>query len=147
MLVILMEDVSNLGDMGDVVNVSDGYGRNYLVPQGLALPATGQRAGHFAHQRAQIDRRKERLRKEALAVVGDLSGVAVTIPRQVGEDDKLYGSVTNRDIQAALEAEGYTIDRRKIALDHPLRELGVYKVTLKLHSEVKTDVGVWVTAL
>lgn len=147
MQVILTEDVQNVGDMGDVVKVSDGFGRNYLIPQGLALPATGRSAGHFEHQRKQIDQRKQRLRARALEMVGGLNGLSITIPRQVGEDDRLFGSVTNRDIQAALSTEGVEIDRRKILLDHALKELGVYEVTLKLHTDVRTKIKVWVTAM
>ena len=147
MRVILTEDVPNVGDMGEVVNVSNGFGRNYLVPQGLALPAVGRRASHFEHQKSMIDRRKARLRKEALAVVGDIANLSVTIPRQVGEGDRLYGSVTNRDVQAALEAEGYKVDRRKVIMPQPLKELGVYSVELKLHSDVRANIKVWVTAL
>jgi len=147
MQVILTEDVPKVGDMGEVVDVSPGYGRNYLIPQGLALPAHGKRARHFKHQKRQIEQRKARLREEALQVIGGLSDISVTIPRQVGEDDKLYGSVTNRDIQSALEAEGFDVDRRKIILDQPLKKLGVYRVEVKLHSDVKTHIRVWVTAI
>lgn len=147
MQVILTEDVPNLGDMGDIVSVSDGYGRNYLIPNRLALPAGGQSAKQFEHQKQQIDAKKARLREEALQAVKKIAGVSVTIPRQVGDDDRLYGSVTNRDIQQALAAEGQEIDRRKIVLSQPIRELGVYRVPVRLHSDVKTSVKVWVTAL
>lgn len=147
MQVILTEDVPNLGDMGDIVSVSDGYGRNYLIPNRLALPAGGKSAKQFEHQKQQIDAKKARLREEALQAVKKIAGVSVTIPRQVGDDDRLYGSVTNRDIQQALAAEGQEIDRRKIVLSQPIRELGVYRVPVRLHSDVKTSVKVWVTAL
>ena len=147
MRVILTQDVQNLGDMGEVVRVSPGYGRNYLVPQGLALPANERNARQFKHQIEQVERKKARLREAALEVVGKLTGTSVTIPRQVGEGDRLFGSVNTRDIEAALEAEGFEIDRRKIQVDKPIRELGVYRVNIKLHSDVRADIHVWVTAI
>lgn len=147
MQVILTEDVPHVGDMGDIVKVSDGYGRNFLIPQGLALPAIGNKVKFMQHEKGRIARQKELLRKQALEVVGGLRGVSVTIPRQVGEDDKLYGSVTNRDVQVALAASGFDLDRRKILLEQPIKELGIYSVAIKLHSEVKAHVRVWVTAL
>ncbi|OIP40857.1 MAG: 50S ribosomal protein L9 [Deltaproteobacteria bacterium CG2_30_63_29] len=147
MQVILTEDVPHVGDMGDIVKVSDGFGRNFLIPQKLALPAVGGRIKYFQHEKTRIARQKEQLRQKALEVVGGLRGVSVTIPRQVGEDDKLYGSVTNRDVQVALAAAGFDMDRRKILLDQPIKELGIFSVAIKLHSEVKAHVRVWVTAL
>lgn len=147
MRVILTQDVQNLGDMGEVVSVSPGYGRNFLVPQGMALPANERNARQFKHQLEQIERKKARLRAAALEMVGQLTDISVTIPRQVGEGDRLYGSVTSRDIEAALTAEGHEIDRRKVQLKKPIRDLGVYKVDLKLHSDVRTHIRVWVTAI
>ncbi len=147
MRVILTEDVPNVGDMGEIVRVADGFGRNFLIPQGLALPATERSAKAFIHQQVQIERRKQKLRAKALELLGGLSSVSVTIPRQVGEGDRLYGSVSNRDVQLALAEAGFDVDRRKIMLDQPLRELGVYKVEIKLMSDVRATVKVWVTAL
>lgn len=147
MRVILTQDVQNLGDMGEVVKVSPGYGRNYLVPQGLALPASERNARQFKHQIEQVEKQKARLKVAAQEMVGSLENFSVTIPRQVGEDDALFGSVNTRDIATALAAEGHEVNRRKIILDKPIRDLGVYKVVVKLHSDVRTFVRVWVTAI
>ena len=132
--------------MGDVVKVSDGFGRNYLIPQGLALPATGRKARQFEHQRAIINRRKEELKRAAEGLVGSLNGLNITLERKVGDEDKLFGSVTNRDIHAALTELGFDLDRRKIVLAQPLKELGIYEVTIRLHSEVRATIRVWITA-
>lgn len=147
MRVILTQDVPKLGDMGEVVNVKPGFGRNHLIPKGMALPANERNARQFQHQLEQIERQKERLRLEALQIVGDLENVSVTIPRQVGEEDRIHGSVTNRDIEVALAAEGFKVDRRKIITDGAIRDLGVYRVEVKLHSEVRANIRVWVTAI
>jgi large subunit ribosomal protein L9 len=133
--------------MGEVVKVADGFGRNYLLPRGLALPANSRNTREFKHQMEQIERQKERLRVAAVELVAKIEDLSITIPRQVGEGDRLYGAVTNRDIEAALAAEGFTVDRRKIALDAPIRDLGVYKVPVKLHSSVRTHIRIWVTAI
>jgi len=147
MRVILVQDVVKLGDMGEVVKVADGYARNYLIPQGMALPANEQNGKAFRHQLKMIERQKSRLRSAALDLVGQLNDISVTIPRQVGDDDKLYGSVTNRDIEAALATEGFEVDRKKILLDKPIRELGVYRIEAKLHGDVRAHIRVWVTAI
>lgn len=147
MRVILKEDVQNLGDMGDIVNVSDGFGRNFLIPQGLALHANEKNAKQFAHQRSQIERQKEKLRAVALGLVGELANQSVTIPRQVGDDDKLFGSVTRRDIENAFGDQGFEVSRKKIQLRKPIKELGVYKVEVKLHADVRAEVRVWVTRI
>ena len=144
MQVILTEDVPHVGDMGDIVKVSDGFGRNFLIPQKLALPAVGGRIKYFQHEKTRIARQKEQLRQKALEVVGGLRGVSVTIPRQVGEDDKLYGSVTPMQIAEAMVAQGVEIDRHAVVLAEPIRQLGVYEVDVQLHSEVQTKVKVWV---
>ncbi|MFA5625590.1 MAG: 50S ribosomal protein L9 [Bradymonadales bacterium] len=144
MRVILVEDIAQLGRMGDIVRVSDGYGRNYLIPQGLAMLATEQRSKEFEHKRAAIEHKRAKLHKEALDIVKVLDGLSVSITRSSNDDDKLHGSVTNRDIQEALQAEGHKIDRRKIVLANPIKELGIYKVDIKLASEVTTTVKVWV---
>ena len=105
MQVILTEDVFNVGEMGEIVKVADGYGRNYLIPQGLALPATTGNARRLQHELGLIEQRKERQRQQALEIVGDIDGVSVTIPMRAGESDKLFGSVSNRDVAAALAAQ------------------------------------------
>ena len=146
MRVILLEDVQNLGIMGDIVKVSDGYGRNYLIPQKLAILATEQKAKSFEHQRKIIEAKKEKLKAEAKEKIGHLENLSITIAKQAGEDDKLFGSVTNRDIQEALAELGHEIDRRKIIVDKPIRELGIYKIQIKLIAEINAHIKVWVVA-
>lgn len=145
MRVILMEDIPHVGSMGDIVRVSDGYGRNYLIPQGLGALATEERAKAFAHQKSMIEHKKAKLHKAALECVEKLNNLSLTIEK-AANDDKLHGSVTNRDIQEAIAAQGIEIDKRKVILDHPIKELGDYEVEIKLDSEVSTKVKVSVVA-
>lgn len=145
MRVILMEDIPHVGSMGDIVRVSDGYGRNYLIPQGLGALATEERAKAFAHQKSMIEHKKAKLHKAALECVEKLNNLSLTIEK-AANDEKLHGSVTNRDIQEAIAAQGIEIDKRKVILDHPIKELGDYEVEIKLDSEVSTKVKVSVVA-
>jgi large subunit ribosomal protein L9 len=142
--IILTAPVDNLGAEGDTISVADGYARNFLFPQGLAMPAT---AGNL--------RRVESLRKKREATLveqlGDAKAAAAKLVKQsytittaAGEDGKLYGSVTSADISEALKKEGIEVDRRKIVVEHPIRELGVYDIDVKLHPEVATKVKIWV---
>ncbi len=146
MKVILREDVPNLGEVGDIVNVKPGYGRNYLIPQGLAVIADERNVRRIEHEKRLIQRRLQKTLGEAQQRGEKLEGLVITLPRKVGEQDKLYGSVTTRDIAEAIAAEGIEIDRRQIRLDHPIRELGVYKITVRLHPQVTPRVTVWVVA-
>ena len=142
--VILRFDVPKLGRAGQAVNVSDGYARNYLFPQSLAEAATKD---NMAKIEAELRKRSvaEAKEKEACeTLAAKLAEVSVTIPRKAGEDDKLFGSVTNIDIAKALEKEGITIDRKKILVDPPIRELGVVSVDISLHYDVTATVRVWV---
>jgi large subunit ribosomal protein L9 len=147
MQIILTEDVPNLGNMGDLVTVKPGYGRNYLIPRGLAVQATPGNKAQLAHTLRRIEERRIKLRAAAEDLGKQLTGLSITIARQSGDDDRLFGSVTNRDIEAALAALGHEIDRRRIMLKEPIRALGIYKVPVKLHSDVTSDVNVWVAAL
>ncbi len=147
MQIILTEDVPNLGDMGDLVDVAPGYGRNYLIPQGLALPASGGNAKQLEHQIAIIERKKEQQRVEARKIVGEIDGVSVTIPMRTGDGDRLYGSVTNRDIAASLEAQNVKVSRKQIRLERALNELGIYDVPVKLASGIFATIKVWVVAM
>ena len=153
MRVILKEDVAHVGNMGDIVKVSDGYGRNYLIPQGLAELATEDRAKAFAHQKAMIEHKKAKLHKEALELLAKVDGAEVTIIRAAVKSDnkdeaatKIHGSVTNRDIADALAAKGIEVDRRKIDLPQPIRELGESTVEVKLAHDVVAKVKVTVAA-
>lgn len=147
MQVILTEDVKNVGTMGQVVEVAAGYGRNYLIPQKLAMLATPGNKKALAHQLTQIEARREREREAARAILGDIDGVSVTIPMRAGEQDKLYGSVTNRDIAQSLAQQGVEIDRRQVEIDGPIHELGIYKVPVKLASGIYAHVNVWIVAM
>lgn len=147
MQVILLEDVNKLGDMGDIVDVKPGYARNYLIPQGLALRASTGQVNQLRHQKQMIEARKVRLHNEAQVLRRQLDQLSVTIAKKVGEGDRLYGSVTNRDIAAAMGALGHTVNPKKLMMDGPLRELGIYAIRIKLHSDVVADIRVWVVAV
>ncbi|MBA2660842.1 MAG: 50S ribosomal protein L9 [Bradymonadaceae bacterium] len=147
MEVILTEDVRNLGEMGDVVEVAAGYGRNYLIPKGLALPASAARKKELEHKRALIDTKKQKEREAALGIRSKIDGVSITIAKRVAEGDTLYGSVTEREIADVLSAEGHAIERRQVELETNLDELGIYKVPVKLASGVYAHVKVWVVAM
>ena len=144
MKLILREDVENLGKVGDVVHVAGGYGRNYLLPRGLAVKASTKNLKEQEHQKKLIQARLERQKKDAQELAGSLDSVSCTIARKTGEEDKLYGSVTSRDIEEALKEEGVTIDRKRILLEEPIKKLGVYTVPVKLHTEVTGNIKVWV---
>ena len=147
MQVILTEDVANVGEMGEVVKVSPGYGRNYLIPQGLALPATHGYAKRVQHERDRIEKRKVREREEAMKIVGDIDGLSVTIPMRVGEGNKLFGSVGTRDIAGALDSQGVKVSRKQVQLARAISELGIYQIPIKLASGVYASVRVWVVAM
>ncbi len=147
MKVILLEDVAHVGNMGEIVKVSDGYGRNYLIPQGLALLATEQRTKEFAHQQAMIENKKAKVRKAAEEVAAKLAGLEIVIARATtGDEDKIHGSVTNANIADAIAAKGIDIDKRKIVLDQNIRNLGDYEIEIRLGAEVKSTVKVSVVA-
>jgi large subunit ribosomal protein L9 len=142
--VILKEDVANLGKSGELVSVKPGYGRNFLIPQGLAVIATKKNVARLEHEKKVIELRTAKVRGEALASAGKLAGATVQIERQVGEGDKLFGSVTTRDIEEALAAQGHKVDKRKIRLAEPIKALGQYSVTIDIARDVVAEVKVWV---
>ena len=144
MQVILREDLDNLGKSGEVVTVKPGYGRNYLIPHGLAVVATEQDVARVAHEKRVIAARQAKLAKDAQAEADKLSQVSVSIPVTVGEEDKLYGSVTARDIVEALQAKGVTVDTKKLVLGEPLKALGLAEVPVKLGRGVTATIKVWV---
>jgi large subunit ribosomal protein L9 len=144
--VILREDVASLGKAGTLVRVRPGYARNYLLPKGLAYEATeGNRKRIVGETRAR-ETRQTAEKGDAEAVGAVLGGVVVTIPAKAGEGDRLFGSVTAQDIAAALAAQGHSIDRRKIELEHPIKNLGEHSVPIRLHPEVHAAVRVIVVA-
>jgi len=136
MKLILREDVENLGKGGELVDVKPGYGRNYLLPRGLAVVANPKNVRELDHQKSVAQAKAAKLKASAEAVAKRLADTAVTLRRKVGEQDKLYGSVTALDIAEALAARGLQIDRRSIDLAEPLKSLGDFEVPVKLHSDV-----------
>jgi len=146
MEVILKEDITNLGKMGEVVRVRDGYARNYLLPRGLVLVANTKNLKGFEHQKRVVASQKERVLKQAQTVSEKLAGAALTIPVKAGEEGKLFGSVTNIDIEKALRAKGFDIERRKIHLDEPIKSLGDYEVPVRLTADVTATVKVSVVS-
>jgi len=144
MKVILREDVKNLGHMGEVVNVSDGYARNFLLPKKFAVEANTKNLKEFEHNKKVIAERATKIKDSVKSAAEKLSAVCLTIKAKTGEDDKLFGSVTNMNIAEALTAEGYDIDKKKIVMDEPIKRLGEYSVTIKLHPEISTQIKVQV---
>lgn len=145
--VILTEDVPKLGEMGEIVDVAPGYGRNYLIPQGLALPANATKKRELAHQKRQIEERKALEREAAMSVREKLDGLRITIPKRVADEDKLYGSVSAREIADILAQEGFEVEHRFIDVGQGLDELGIYKVPVKLASGVFAYIIVWVVTV
>jgi len=146
MKLILREDVYNLGKGGDLVEVKPGYGRNFLIPGGLAVLANPKNIREVEHQKAVAAAKAAKLRASAEAVAKRLSDTPVSLRRKVGEQDKLYGSVTAMDVAEALAARGLDIDRRTIDLSEPIKTLGDFEVSVKLHSDVVGKVKVKVEA-
>lgn len=142
MKVILREDIYNLGKSGEVVTVKPGYGRNYLLPRNLAVLASDANIRRLEHERAVINARQAKLKGVAEQQAKTLSGIAVKIARKVGEQDKLYGSVTALDIAESLVAQGQKIDRRHIHLPEPIKALGSFDVEVRLHRDVVAKIKV-----
>ncbi len=146
MQVILREDVANLGRSGEVVNVKPGYGRNYLIPRGLAVLATPKNVSRIEHEQRVIEVRTQKMLKDAEAVKDRIEQLSVNIARPVGAGDKLYGSVGSRDIADALKEAGVAVDHRKVHLDEPIKSLGMFTVDIKLARDVVAKLKVWVVA-
>ena len=142
--IILTEDMHNLGAAGDLIKVKDGYARNYLIPKGMAVMATTQKMKSLEHQKRQVQSKLNKKKREAEALAKRLEEVSCTVSKMVGEDDKLFGSVTSADIQKSLKNEGLDIDKRTILLSDPIKSLGIFTVPIKVHPEVTAQVKVWV---
>lgn len=140
--VVLQQDLEHLGKSGEVVRVRPGYARNYLIPRQLALPATARNVAKLEHDKAMAAARAAKLKAEALVLAEKISGLVVMIPRKVGEEQRLFGSVNAKDIAAALAEKGVEIDRRKIDLEEPLKALGTYDVRTKLVGDVEAMIKV-----
>ncbi len=142
MEIILQESVNKLGKAGDVVKVANGYARNYLLPKGIAIVADRKNVSKLERQRERILAKAAKLLKDNEALAAQLSQLTLVIPVRVGEENKLYGSVTSLDISDAIKQKGYDIDRRKILLDEPIKTLGVHQVPIKLGSTVTATISV-----
>jgi large subunit ribosomal protein L9 len=140
--VILKEHVEHLGSRGEVVKVADGYARNFLFPRKLALAVTDENKRQIERERAKAEAKEAEERQVAEALVRRLEGLEIAIARRVGENETLYGSVTSADIADALQAQNFTVDRRKIQLAEPLKSLGEHAVALKLHRDVTAQLKV-----
>ena len=144
MKVILKENLDTLGKQGEIVQVKNGFARNYLIPSGIAIEATPSNLKIFNEQKKSSQVRLQRGKKIAEELAEKLSKVSLTATVQVGEEDKVFGSVTNQNIADLLGESGFEIDRKKILLQEPLKALGVYEVPVKIHPEVDVNVKVWV---
>ena len=144
MEVILRQSIDKLGNPGDIVKVSPGYARNYLLPRGLAYEATPGNRKRIQQEKDRLESAENERRGTAQELAARLEQVSVTFSARVGEEGKLFGSVTAADIQHQLEAQGFTIERRQIDLHEPIKALGVYRVPIRLHADVKPEIKVWV---
>ncbi|GAA0286207.1 50S ribosomal protein L9 [Rhodovulum strictum] len=142
MQVILLERVAKLGQMGEVVNVKDGFARNFLLPQGKALRASAANIARFEADKAQLEARNLETKKEAEALAAKLDGQQFVVIRSASDSGALYGSVTTRDVADAATADGFSVDRKQVALTGPIKELGLHDVTVTLHPEVEVTVKV-----
>ncbi len=144
MKVILKDDVKNVGNMGDIVKVADGYARNYLVPRGLAVEASTKNVKSVEHEKRIIQEKSKKIKNSAQDFSDRLSKVTLVMKANAGEEGKLFGSVTTMDIAEALKNEGFDIDKKKISLDEPIKTLGDHTVNVKIHPEITTNVTVQV---
>ena len=140
MEVVLKEDIENLGHMGDVVKVKDGYARNYLLPRGLVVLADKKSLKALEHEQRMIAQRRERLTKEAHGISETLSRVSLKFAVKVGEEGRLFGSVTNMDIEKALKEKGFEVERRRIVLQDPIKQVGDYEVPIRLPIRLRPEV-------
>ncbi len=144
MKVILKEEVKNMGNMGQIIEVADGYARNYLVPRGLAVEANTKNIKSLEHQKRVIQEKSKKIRNQAQELSNKITAISLVIKAKAGEEGKLFGSVTTMDIAESLKNEGMEIDKKKISLDEPIKRLGSYTVNIKVHSEVTTQVNLQV---
>lgn len=144
MKIILTEDVQSLGKRGALVSVSDGYGRNFLIPKKLAVPANDVNLKRIEAESKKVKQQEAKEEMDAGRLKEELQKLSITIPMKAGEGDVLFGAVTSADIANHLEKEGFNIDKRKIELEEPIKRLGVYQVPVKLHRSASAEVKVWV---
>lgn len=146
MRVILNHDVQALGSIGDIVNVRNGYARNFLVPRGLAAVANEANEAHLKHHRRQLDKKKAVLLTEAKTLATAIEKTSVTVYKQVGEDERIFGSVTHAELEALLSQEGIKVSKRDITVTDEIKKVGVYHGSVKLHPEVSAKFKIWVVA-
>ncbi|AFN75096.1 Ribosomal protein L9 [Melioribacter roseus P3M-2] len=144
MKVILRKNFSQLGNVGDVVNVKDGYARNYLIPRQIAYQATKGNIRALEEEKKQILKKEAKELESAQALAAELEKVSISIPVKVGEEEKIFGSVTTQMIADALKEKGFDLDKRKIEITEPIKALGIYSVSIKLHPSVTATVKTWV---
>ncbi len=144
MQVILLEDIPSLGKAGDLVKVSDGYGRNFLIPQKKAILATEKGLKMLEHQKRQVQHRMGKMKKDLDKVAQQIQALSCTFAKSVGESGKLFGSVTSMEIETYLKENGIEVDRKKIVLDEPIKSIGMFTVPIKLHPEIVAQLKVWV---
>lgn len=144
MKVILRQNYNKLGSVGDVVDVKDGFARNYLIPRSIAFRATEGNLKALEQEKKQLARKEEKVIQDSEKLAAQLGSVSLTITMKVGEDDKLFGAVTSQMIADSLTEKGYSIDKRIIELEEPIKTLGIFEVPVKLHSKVTAKVKVWV---
>lgn len=144
--VILMKDVDNLGETGDVVDVKPGFARNFLLPQGIALEATPANMRRFEEEREHLVDRSARELEKASALAAEIEAQSLNFPVKAGEEGRLFGSVTTSDIADGLAEQGVKVDRHLIQLEEPIKQLGTYKVTVRLSANIQPEVTVWVVA-
>ena len=140
MKIILIQEVDNVGRRGQIVNVSDGYARNYLIPRKLAMPASAANQKYVETQKLNWAKQEAKLKDEAEVLAKALGEVSIAVAKKVGEGDSLYGSVTTMEIADGLSHRGFNIERRKIRLEHPIKTLGEYTIPIKLHAEVTAHI-------
>ncbi len=144
MKVILRQNLENLGQIGDVVDVKNGYARNFLIPRKYAYAALRGNVSALEEEKKNLAKKQQQELASAELLSSELEKVSVTIPVQVGEEDKIFGSVTSQMIAEALKEKGYEIDRRKIEIEETIKSLGIYEINIKLHSSVNAKIKVWV---
>jgi len=144
MEVILRQSIDNVGHTGDIVKVSAGYARNFLLPRGMAYEATAGNRRRIEQERSRLEAAEAARREAAEGLARQLEEVSITFSARVGDEGKLFGSVTAADVAQQLEAQGFQIEKRQIDLVEPIKALGVYRVAVKLHADVKPEIKVWV---
>ncbi|HAK88714.1 MAG TPA: 50S ribosomal protein L9 [Nitrospiraceae bacterium] len=146
MQVILKDNVKDVGHIGDMVNVKDGFARNFLIPKGFAVEANPKNLKALEHEKRKIQELVKKAKSAAEDMAAKISGTSITIKAKSGEEDKLFGSVTAMDIAEALKKEGLDVDKKKIVIDEPIKRLGSYTVSVKIHQEVSAQVNVQVVS-